>query len=228
MSHLTAVWQSTQRSMLSNHLSCQSVPLSTLTKPLDNWANRVAGQCHAVLSSLHVKHTLQAVSRKEATQLIIHLAQQSPCPMSVPACITCLPCCADVYCLFTSMLALCIHMFTYGSLRDLSLHMLQNVLHLLTRFVLRVTKGITLLCRWFCERRRSKKMAAASGSESAARMAVGREQLQCRMLVTLLTTMSFYFPTVFATTLAFFTCYRLDSAVSGAAYRNNAKVSNCS
>ena len=131
-----------------------------------------------------------------------------------------------MYCLPTDMLALCIHIFTYATLRVLSLHMLHKCTTSFPNSVLRFTKGITLLCRWIFERRRSKKVAAASGSESAARMAVGREQLQCRMLVTLLTTMSFYFPTVFATTLAFFTCYRLDSAVSGAAYADNAKVSD--
>lgn len=105
-------------------------------------------------------------------------------------------------------------------------HRLQECTTSFARSVLRVTKGTTLLCRWFFERRRSKKVLAAAGSESSARMAVGREQLQSRMLVTLVTTMSYYFPTVFATTLAFFTCYHLDSAVVGAAYPKNAKVSD--
>jgi len=56
-------------------------------------------------------------------------------------------------------------------------------------------------------------------------ISVGRDELQRRMLVTLLAVLFFYFPSIFTTTLAFFTCYRLDSAATYAAYPGNAKAS---
>ena len=49
--------------------------------------------------------------------------------------------------------------------------------------------------------------------------------LQCRMLVTLLTVLFYYFPSILTTTLSLFTCYRLDRPATFANYPGNAQVS---
>ena len=80
-------------------------------------------------------------------------------------------------------------------------------------------------CRWWCERARAKATASASASPSFGTR-VGKVELQRRILVTLLTVLSFFFPTVFTTALAFFTCYRLKNTNPAPVYAGSPLASH--
>lgn len=90
-------------------------------------------------------------------------------------------------------------------------------------------KSCSVSCRWWLDRLQSSRRLAARDSTEASispqiSVSVDRAELNRRLLVTLLTVLFFYFPSIFTTTLAFFTCYHLDSPATFAAYPGNAKA----
>ena len=91
-------------------------------------------------------------------------------------------------------------------------------------------KSCSVQCRWWLDRlQSSRRLAAREATEASMSpqiaVSMGQAELNRRLLVTLLTVLFFYFPSIFTTTLAFFTCYHLDSAATFAAYPGNATAS---
>ncbi len=61
---------------------------------------------------------------------------------------------------------------------------------------------------------------------AAVKAAAGLDSLRCRLLVTLLTVLFYFYPSLLTTSLSLFACYHIDrtGSSSGAAYPQNARV----
>ena len=104
-------------------------------------------------------------------------------------------------------------------------------------------------CRWCCNRDKQPSLvtatsstsssffstfpvtnpASSTGSAAAPVQTSKAVELQERLLVTLLTVVFYYYPSLMTTALSLFQCYRIDpvSAQAGQNYPQNAKVWSC-